>query len=83
MNKLYKLINNIVTGGLSGGFESEALRKTVIINLFSIIGVSFTIFYGINTIHFNILYALIIFSFGLITSAAFFYLRITKIQLEK
>jgi signal transduction histidine kinase/CheY-like chemotaxis protein len=79
MNKLYKLINNIVTGGLSGGFESEPLRKTVIINLFSIIGIIFMIFYGIKTIiHFNIFYALIVLSFALLTSIVFFYLRITK-----
>ncbi len=79
MNKLYRLINNIVTGGISGDFESDQLRKTIIINLFSIIGIIFMIFYGIKTIiHFNIFYALIVLSFALLTSIAFFYLRFTK-----
>ncbi len=78
MNKLYKLINNIVTGGISGSYESEALRKTIIINLFSIIGIIFMIIYGVKTIRFSIFYAFILLSFGILTSTAFFYLRITK-----
>ncbi len=79
MNKLYKLINNIVTGGLSGGFESEQLRKTIIINLFSVVGITFMVFYGVKTIlQFDVFYAIIVFSCAFMTSIAFFYLRVTK-----
>jgi signal transduction histidine kinase/CheY-like chemotaxis protein len=79
MNKLYRLINNIVTGGISGGFESEQLRKTIIINLFSIVGITFMVFYGVKTIiQFDVFYSIIVFSCAFMTSIAFFYLRITK-----
>ncbi len=79
MRKINEILNNIITGGVSGSFESEALRKTVIINLFSIITIFFMVFYGIKTIfHFNIFYAFILLSFAILNFTAFFYLRITK-----
>ncbi|MBU8892765.1 MAG: response regulator [Bacteroidales bacterium] len=79
MRKITRILNNIITGGISRSYESEVLRKTIIINLFSVIGIIFMVFYGIKTIvNYNVTYGLIIFSFGAFILCAFLYMRITK-----
>ena len=75
----FAFIKNIITSGIKGGYESEPVRKAVIINLFSIIGIVFMSYYGIKTIlSFNIIYAGIIFFFTILTFIAFLYMRTTK-----
>ena len=79
MNKFFAFINNIITSGIKGGYESEPVRKAVIINLFSIIGIVFMSYYGVKTIlSFNIIYSIIVFFFAILTFIAFLYMRISK-----
>lgn len=78
MNKLLQILNNIVTSGIQGGYESEPVRKVVTINLFTPIGVIFMIIFGIKTLNFNLLYSIVVFINASIVILVFFYLRFTK-----
>jgi signal transduction histidine kinase/CheY-like chemotaxis protein len=79
MNKFFAFINNIVTSGIKGGFESEPVRKAVIINLFVFTGIFFILFYGIQSLFLSkIRYAIILFSFGFVALTLFFYLRLSE-----
>lgn len=79
MKFLTKIITNIITSGLKGSYASEPVRKAIIINLFSIIGLSFMIYFGIQTfLTYKLSYSLILFGFAFITALNFIYLRVSK-----
>ncbi|MCK4661821.1 MAG: SpoIIE family protein phosphatase [Bacteroidales bacterium] len=79
MNKFSLFFRNIATSGISGDFDSEAVRKTIIINLFSFIGVFFLTFYGIiDLIAGDIILSIVLFFISALVLSIFVYLRITK-----
>ena len=79
MSPFIKVIRNVITGSSAGGFESESARKTMILNLFSFIGILFMLIYGIRDISKGHLFlGLIVFLTATIGIAGFFYLRKTK-----
>lgn len=79
MKKLYNLVNNIITSGIKGGYESEPVRKTVTINLFSFIGLFFMLFYASRSIiNQEYIHAIILGCFAVVTFSLFGYLRVTK-----
>lgn len=79
MEKLYSLINNIITSGIPGGYESEPVRKAVTITLFSFIGMVFMAFYAIESfLSGDFYHGLILTIAGVLTLAVYIFLRITK-----
>ncbi|MCB2195125.1 MAG: response regulator [Bacteroidetes bacterium] len=79
MKKIYNLINNIITSGIKGGYESEPVRKAVTINLFSFIGLFFMLLYASRSIiNQQFIHATMLALFALITLGLFGYLRLTK-----
>ncbi|MFP4023302.1 MAG: ATP-binding protein [Thiohalospira sp.] len=79
MKTITKIANDIITSGIKGSYASEPVRKAIIINLFSIIGLSFMIYFGIQTLlTYKLWYSLILFGFASITAINFIYLRISK-----
>ncbi len=79
MNKFLRLINNVITSNVDGGYESEPVRKAVTINLFSFIGLFFMFFYAVESyFNNNFKHALILISFAIFTIFLFLFLRKTK-----
>jgi signal transduction histidine kinase len=74
-----QIVKIIITSNIKGSYASEPVRKAIIINLFSIIGFSFMIFFGIQTLlTYQLWYSLILFGFAAITALNFIYLRVSK-----
>ncbi|OFX21398.1 MAG: hypothetical protein A2041_07510 [Bacteroidetes bacterium GWA2_31_9b] len=79
IHKIFKKLNNIITSNFEGGYESEPVRKAIIINLFAIIGFAFMTYFGIQTLlSYKIWYSLILFGFAIITVVNYIFLRISK-----
>jgi PAS domain S-box-containing protein len=78
MNGFLNFLNNIIRSGLKGSFESEPVRKAVVINLFSIIGLFFLLLYSTRSFLIGqVGYALILLMASVIIALIFSYLRIT------
>jgi len=79
MKKILQSINNIITSGIQGGYESEPVRKAVTINLFAFIGLFFMLFYASRSVlSHEYKHAVILLIFAFITLSLFGYLRFTK-----
>jgi signal transduction histidine kinase len=78
MISLLTKLNNLLTCNIEGGYEAEAVRKSVLLNLFIPIGFFFMILFGIKSLNSNLLYSLIIFSAAFSALVVFIYFRITK-----
>ncbi len=79
MNRFLRLINNVITSNIEGGYESEPVRKAVTINLFSFIGLFFMLFYATESfVNNNFKHALILSGFAVFTISLFLFLRKTK-----
>lgn len=78
MNGFLVFIDNIVRSGLKGSFESEPIRKVVVINLYCIIGLFFLSIYAFRGLFLEqYAYALVLFLCGILTMLIFTYLRVT------
>ncbi len=79
MSKIKKIIQNIITSGITGEYNSEAVRKAIIINLFSFVGVSFMLIFGFKEIEADkILLATVLFMLAALMITSVLYLRLTK-----
>ena len=79
MNRTVNKITQIIRCNISGGFESEPVRKIVIINLFSIIGIIFMVSFGIQSIiKYEKLYAIVLFIAAIVVFSVFLYLQKSK-----
>lgn len=78
MSKFINAIHKFLTSNIDGGYESEAVRKSVIINLFIPVGFFFMILFGVKTLPFNISYSITTFSAALSALVVFIYYRISK-----
>ena len=78
MSQFIAFIKNILKSGLKGNLESENIRKSIVINLFTLIGVTFIFIYGMRSV-FNgsYAYAGVLFLTAFITFINFIYLRVT------
>ncbi len=72
-------IRNLINSGIKGDFSQEALRKALLINMFSLIGLLFMVFFGIRSImQGNHLTGWVDISFAGATLAILIYLRLTR-----
>lgn len=78
MSKFINAIHKFLTSNIDGGYESEAVRKSVIINLFIPVGFFFMILFGVKTLPFNLNYSITTFSAALSALVVFIYYRISK-----
>ena len=76
---IYNTLINITRSGIKGSFADEPVRKTVVINLFSFVGIFFMFFFGIKTFSENLfIHASILFISAVFVLVNFIFLQITK-----
>ncbi|MCD4833097.1 MAG: hypothetical protein K8R31_04815 [Bacteroidales bacterium] len=76
MRETLNKINKIIRCNIPGNFESEPVRKTVTINLFLIIGITFLVSFGIQSIiKYKISYAIVLLTTAIVSLSVFLYLQ--------
>lgn len=76
---LRNILFNFFSSGFEGGYEVDAIRKSILINFFASIGVICLSVFGIIAIKFDRpLFALVLFLFASITLFTIFFLRKTR-----
>ncbi len=79
MRETLNKINKIIRCNIPGNFESEPVRQTVTINVFSIIGIIFMVSFGIQSIiKYDTSYAIVLFATAIIVLLVFLYLQKSK-----
>jgi len=79
MKKLNHILKNIITSNLSGTEDPESIRKIPILNLFSIIGIIFMLYFGLRGLYWAPkAYNIIVFSLTILAITNFIYLRKTQ-----
>lgn len=78
-NKLKYFIQNLITSGVPGNFDSENIRKIVLINIYSSVGIFFMISIGaIDLLQGKLLLGFTLLAFAVVFLFFFFFLRKTK-----
>ena len=76
MRETLNKINKIIRCNIPGNFELEPVRKTVTINLFLIIGITFLVSFGIQSIiKYKISYAIVLLTTAIVSLSVFLYLQ--------
>lgn len=79
IKSIYEYLVNLTRSGMKGSFDEESVRKTVVVNLFSVVGIFFMTAFGIKSLKEGLyIHASILFIADFLTLIVAVYLRLTK-----